>query len=109
MIFCRKRTRSVHDETEFMPLSKRINNLHINNLLLESQNQFSNSAWCQPNGAFTSHNNQIPVSPCESEQSTEGGYLPYSPDLTESQNPHYFNINKLLYEVYMERVRRGCN
>lgn len=33
----------------------------------------------------------------------------YSPELDESQNPHYFNINKLLYEMYLERSRREAS
>ncbi|XP_050309027.1 uncharacterized protein LOC126745297 [Anthonomus grandis grandis] len=93
----RKRCRSFQDETEFMPLSKRINNLHINNMMTES----GCAEWSQ---------NRISDSPTGSEQSSEYNYSSqYSPDLNESQNPHYFNINKLLYEMYLERMNRGCH
>lgn len=30
----------------------------------------------------------------------------YCPDLGEHENPHYFNRNKVLYELYVERMRR---
>ncbi|KAL1489173.1 hypothetical protein ABEB36_014111 [Hypothenemus hampei] len=104
----RKRSRSVHDETEFMPLSKRINNLHINNMLNDHNSRLAFTEWCQ-----TSSNHQqqtFPESPGDSDQSIDWSVNPqYSPDLNESQNPHYFSINKLLYEMYIERMSRGCH
>ncbi|XP_066258466.1 uncharacterized protein [Euwallacea similis] len=105
----RKRTRSFQDETDFMPLSKRINNLHINNMLTDPNAHMGpNPPWGQLNGQSL----PLPESPSGSEQSIEWNYSPqsqYCPDLNESQNPHYFNINKLLYEMYVERMSRGCH
>lgn len=75
----RKRGRE-EEEAEFAPLSKRINNLHLHNY---------------QNGA-TQQQQQLAV-----HQS------PYSPDLTEAENPHYFRKNKLLFELHLERGRRG--
>ncbi|XP_076259436.1 uncharacterized protein LOC143195846 [Rhynchophorus ferrugineus] len=104
----RKRSRSFQDETEFMPLSKRINNLHINNMLTEQNPSVTNSEW-NAQGS-TSHNVRLPESPSGSEQSVELKFSPsYAPELNESQNPHYFNINKMLYEMYLERLNRGCH
>ncbi|KAJ8922967.1 hypothetical protein NQ315_001513 [Exocentrus adspersus] len=106
----RKRRRSLREdevEVEFMPLSKRINNLHINNTMLldSSSGERSTPIW--------SSMNQLPDSPPSSEQSLDWNMsqfpLEYSPDLNENQNPHYFNINKLLFEMYLQRVQRGCH
>lgn len=69
-----------------------------------------NTDWNQGQGPSTNQNNRLPESPNGSEQSVEWNCSPrYSPDLNESQNPHYFNINKLLYEMYVERMNRGCH
>lgn len=112
--FSRKRTRNINeDEVEFMPLSKRINNLHINNgLILEGTNnacmEWGPGPPLDQRQHFTMNN--LPESPPSSEQSVDWNLLPqYSPDLSENQNPHYFNINKLLFEMYVERLQRGCH
>lgn len=36
-------------------------------------------------------------------------YQQYNPSLSETENPHYYNRNKILYELYMERERRLLN
>lgn len=91
-----------------MPLSKRINNLHINNMLTEQHSSVTSSEWNVQCSA--SHNVRLPESPTGSEQSVELKFSPsYSPALNETQNPHYFNINKMLYEMYLERLNRGCH
>ncbi|XP_044252817.1 uncharacterized protein LOC123003855 [Tribolium madens] len=105
----RKRGRNHHeDEVEFMPLSKRINNLHINNgLFLDNSNPLGASEWGPGPPNFV---HQLPESPPSSVQSLDWNSSPqYSPDLSENQNPHYFNINKLLFEMYVERLQRGCH
>ncbi|CAH0564409.1 unnamed protein product [Brassicogethes aeneus] len=107
----RKRGRNLQeDEVEFMPLSKRINNLHINNrnMLINGQTSaMGNIEWGPgpPNGS-----SQLPESPPNSVQSLDWNNQPqYTPDLTETENPHYFNANKLLFEMYVERLQRGCD
>ncbi|KAG5898912.1 hypothetical protein JTB14_000158 [Gonioctena quinquepunctata] len=101
----RKRGRNLlEDEVEFMPLSKRINNLHINNTMLLDNTSLNPVEWGPgpPNLG-----NNIPDSPPTSEPSQD--WSQYSPDLSENQNPHYFNINKLLFEMYIQRIQRGCH
>ncbi|XP_055641437.1 uncharacterized protein LOC129778521 [Toxorhynchites rutilus septentrionalis] len=126
----RKRSRE-EDVNEFMPLSKRINNLHLNN---SQAGGFANE---HPTGAhmpvLEGHQNNFPqggsssssASTCHSIPS--GGSSPsatrssysqepltvngevlgdYCPDLSERDNPHYFDRNKILYELYVERMRR---
>lgn len=33
-------------------------------------------------------------------------YDPYEPELNQEQNPFYYSKNKLLYDLYLERLRR---
>ncbi|KAJ8970237.1 hypothetical protein NQ317_017597 [Molorchus minor] len=113
----RKRGRSFQeDEVEFMPLSKRINNLHINNPMMmdNTANGSSSLNSIEWGPGPPNYLNQLPDSPPSSEQSLDWNnrsqFPPeYTPDLSENQNPHYFNINKLLFEMYLERLHRGCH
>lgn len=114
---CRKRGRNIHeDEMEFMPLSKRINNLHINNTLLLNRSNnnpaiSTNSIEWGPGPPYLQNiTSNIPTPP-ESVQSLDWtNTIPqYSPTLNESENPYYFNINKLLFEMYWERQQRAGN
>lgn len=113
----RKRGRNLHeDEVEFMPLSKRINNLHINNgLLLENSvgnctlplGEWGPGPPYFQNQLPVQHN--IPETPPGSVQSIDwcSSTPQYTPELNEAQNPYYFNINKLLFEMYIERLQRN--
>lgn len=139
----RKRSRE-EDVNEFMPLSKRINNLHLNNNggvgfpgtehhhqavvnmhmpILEghqanypqcSTNSSSSGSTCQsiPSGGSSPSNGgsrSLPsIHPRQDALIINGETLgEYCPDLSEHENPHYFNRNKVLYELYVERMRRG--
>lgn len=62
-----------------------------------------NTEWVQNNI------NQLPESPPASVQSLDWNAPQYNPEMTENENPHYFNINKLLFEMYVERLQRGGN
>ena len=113
----RKRGRTPEDETEFMPLSKRINNLHLNNCMLFSNSTLHHHStalhpqeWEQCNYAGIPVPN-IPTPP-ESQQNLSWNtpsQSQYNPELSESENPYYFNINKLLFEMYLERQQRTGN
>lgn len=98
------RKRTAEDEPiEFMPLSKRINNLHLNNsnsnLNFQLNSQNLNNNLNITNGQDSSSSN----SQFSEEGSTEG----YNPELNHDENPFYYNKNKLLYDLYIERMRRG--
>ncbi|XP_055841676.1 transcription factor mef2A [Episyrphus balteatus] len=126
-----KRKRSREDDfCESTPLSKRINNLHINNNNLEEsfhnhqhhqhhnhQNyNTSNNMGMQniqqhinhnmqqqqyPNQVLHHHNpNQVP-------QQDDFQQYSYDPELSEHENPFYYNKNKLLHELHFERVKRN--
>ncbi|XP_034243430.1 uncharacterized protein LOC117646524 isoform X2 [Thrips palmi] len=102
----RKRGRCDGDDEsrDFTPLSKRINNLHINN----------------GNHHASVHEEVHPVptvgrvgepSSLHEGQSNGGemGPVPqpmYNPDLNVSDNPFYYEPNKLLYYLNMERMQR---
>jgi len=115
----RKRGRNTReDEVEFMPLSKRINNLHINgSLFLDNPNitsqptQPNAAEWgpgppCYPNVGSLPYN--APDTPPESVQNLNFNNVPqYNPVLNESQNPNYFYKNKLLFEMHIERMQRN--
>ncbi|ETN59703.1 hypothetical protein AND_008720 [Anopheles darlingi] len=151
----RKRSRE-EEQNEFMPLSKRINNLHLNNnqgnlggVLAEQLGATSNhhgqfaiggqpadyanhanhhhhlhqhhlgaSAVAANGTSNTSSNNgtlilaansgsNSPASTHASTISINGEILgEYCPVLSAEENPHYFTKNKVLYDLYIERMRR---
>ncbi|KAK5641424.1 hypothetical protein RI129_009971 [Pyrocoelia pectoralis] len=113
----RKRGRNLkEDEVEFMPLSKRINNLHINgSIFFESHNAVSshsdlNAGGWGPGPPY--YNGEISYSalqtPPESLQNFNAP-LQYNPVLSAAENPHYFYKNKLLFEMHVERMQRTNN
>lgn len=85
----RKRSRALFDDDslEFMPLSKRINNLHINSTL--PGNLPNNSQPIEQWG---------PGPPAQPQ---------YQPELSVNQNPYYYTTNKLLFDLYIERMNRN--
>lgn len=91
--FCfRKRSRD-DEACEFMPLSKRINNLHINNNLACSS-AGTNVASSSSHEMQSSHH-------CPNDLRRPS----YDPGVNSSQSP-YYNDNKLLFELHLERIQR---
>ncbi|XP_011173216.1 uncharacterized protein LOC105205532 [Solenopsis invicta] len=112
----RKRRRNIEEESsEFMPLSKRINNLHINGLsglrenAMESTMESMETDWesgnfmLSPSCSEVSQNSS-PGGSCGSNQSNFTS--DYRPDLDATENPFYYESNKLLFSLYMERMQR---
>ncbi|XP_026752422.1 uncharacterized protein LOC113512701 isoform X2 [Galleria mellonella] len=96
----RKRSRE-DDACEFMPLSKRINNLHINNNLANtpvSQNQDHTriNGISTENGIASPHSS---TTDCERRPS-------YDPGVSSSESSYYYE-NKLLFELHLERIQRS--
>jgi hypothetical protein len=58
-------------------------------------NQQSTTSYNYPNV-----NNQQSISEEDSQ------HLHYDPDLTSDQNPYYYESNRLLFDLYVERVHR---
>ncbi|XP_011873586.1 PREDICTED: uncharacterized protein LOC105565200 [Vollenhovia emeryi] len=112
----RKRRRNMEEESsEFMPLSKRINNLHINGLsgLCEStvENTVESMETDWESGMFMlspscseASQNSSPSGSCGSSQTNLTS--DYRPDLDATENPFYYESNKLLFSLYMERMQR---
>ncbi|EZA56476.1 hypothetical protein DMN91_010381 [Ooceraea biroi] len=107
----RKRRHNVEEESsEFMPLSKRINNLHINGLsgLRESAMESMETDWdsgnfmSSPSCSEVSSQNSSPI-----DNSSQSSFITdYRPDLDAAENPFYYESNKLLFSLYMERMQR---
>ncbi|KAH8284238.1 hypothetical protein KR044_000788 [Drosophila immigrans] len=111
----RKRSREDDLPCESTPLSKRINNLHLN---YDDGNSSSSSNCSIPN-LINDKNNYImpnitaaagpgggggcPHGPVE----VLGGIYEYNPELSADQNPYYYEKNKMLYDLHVERVKRN--
>lgn len=115
MLF-RKRGRDVEEESsEFMPLSKRINNLHINGLsgLRESaMESMETDDWEGGNIISSSSCSDVSQnSPSrDNYASSQSSFTTeYRPDLDATANPFYYESNKLLFSLYMERMQRRSN
>ncbi|KAI9561003.1 hypothetical protein GHT06_011959 [Daphnia sinensis] len=112
---CHRRKRQLSDGDpdayDFMPLSKRINNLHLNGTNLNSETSQTPStsssviqcSLCNPN-LYGITRQALPLPdllniPNEIDET-------YSPDMDVHSNPHYYTPNKLLFDLHIERVKR---
>lgn len=103
------RKRGRDDEgSEFMPLSKRINNIHIEGNQENSPKQLE-SNWVNqnfvpsPNAISQDHGS----SSSDGSNSNHSHYsMEYRPELNPNDNPYYYENNKLLYNLHMERMQR---
>lgn len=83
-----------------MPLSKRINNLHINNNLASTS--VAQSQDTRLNGIATENGISSPHS-----SSSDSERRPsYDPGVNSSES-NYFYENKLLFELHLERIQRS--
>ncbi|RZF47947.1 hypothetical protein LSTR_LSTR008751 [Laodelphax striatellus] len=112
LLSCRKRSRSCEEESsEFAPLSKRINNIHINNPFfslqkpIELSQQESISAGMSSEAALWSERQRIQNSMMNPVSIQE--QMHYTPDLSLEENPHYYEKNRLLFNLFLERIQRN--
>lgn len=111
----RKRGRDAEEESsEFMPLSKRINNLRINSLsgmqecMSETMDTDCSGRGFMPSPNYSDLSQGSPLyDGCSSSQSSYT--TEYKPDLDANENPFYYESNKLLFSLYMERVQRSSD
>lgn len=82
-----------------MPLSKRINNLHINNNLTSPIPQPSDSSQ---NSAIATENGISSPSPLSDTERRPS----YDPGINSSDSRYYYE-NKLLFELHLERIQRS--
>lgn len=90
-----------------MPLSKRINNLHINNGLLLDTAPAPLSSFAGWGPGPPAYMPETPPEPPQNVVEWPKTTPQYSPELDEAQNPYYFNVNKMLFEMYVERMQRS--
>lgn len=100
----------MEEESSELPLSKRINNLHINNFsgIQERSPERLEQNWGNQN-FVPSPNHSEPSqgsSSCDGYSSSHSSYSEYSPVLSATDNPIYYENNKLLYTLHMERLQR---
>lgn len=99
------------ESSEFMPLSKRINNLHINGLsgLRESTMESMETDWDSGNLMSSPSCSEVSQNSSPIDTSSQSSFITdYRPDLDAAENPFYYESNKLLFSLYMERMQRRC-
>uniref|UniRef100_A0A1B6DI89 Uncharacterized protein n=1 Tax=Clastoptera arizonana TaxID=38151 RepID=A0A1B6DI89_9HEMI len=113
LIANRKRCRNQQEEesSEFTPLSKRINNLHINNgILALHKSSIDHTKQVENDSLRLAQLAQYGMDLRISQSRNVQDNSQYSPDLGPSENPFYYESNKLLFTLYMERLHRtGMN
>jgi len=111
------RKRQLSDESEYLPVTKRMNNLHINvssNQLKES-NLNGQQMGLELNQNYGLRSELNPNHNCmngiNSETSNSvvnhfNSQKTYSPELDSNQNPIYYESNRILYEAHQQRILR---
>lgn len=85
------------------------NSFEMPNYYMHHQRQMSNQSVCSSDGHRHSayhQNQQQTVLSEEQDTHSDGGLIAYNPDLSQDENPFYFNKNKLLFHLHIERQRR---
>ncbi|XP_032582452.1 uncharacterized protein LOC6615042 [Drosophila sechellia] len=101
--FLKTRKRSREDDLACeSPLSKRINNLNLN--YEDGNSNSSNSCSIPPlsGGGATGGSGGSDAAG----NGVAAGYE-YNPELGAEQNPFYYEKNKVLYDLHVERIKRS--
>lgn len=117
----RKRPRTCEDEAcELMPISKRINDLHIRsgNLSdvnshhsehvphIQSQPIMYNGMNSGEQAAPTANLNGHMTPASHPPVTVDYEVCHYSPELSAVQNPYYYHINEVLFQAHLNRLQR---
>ncbi|XP_061389283.1 uncharacterized protein LOC133324466 [Musca vetustissima] len=114
----RKRSREDDVSCDSTPLSKRINNLHLSNfeeaaagaapennnnhiqqhMSKEAMNMHHHHHHATAAATNKPHMNGVP--------NVDTNNAMYHPELNKSENPFYYDKNKLLHELHLERMKR---
>jgi len=99
------------DPEEFIPISKKLNNLHLDGNI--TTNQTFNGAAADQSANLVHKELNCDGHPgrgaLESDRDTNNGHrLPpnYEPSLNPTQNPLYYEANRLLFEAHVSRSTR---
>jgi len=129
----RERDRVDHeDDPDVMPLSKRMNNIHFDGISGRARVLQSNGSAVVLNGystemhsagnlnvnvnlpttsasTFVNINVDDPMVPrqAQTQQNEFVNQAQYCPDLSRQENPIYYDQNKVLFELYRERLLRN--
>ncbi|XP_017055557.1 uncharacterized protein LOC108097638 [Drosophila ficusphila] len=111
----RKRSREDDLPCDSTPLSKRINNLHLN---YDDGNSSSSSSCSIPplpggsavggGGGTTAGGGPNGPDATSTGNAVRAGYE-YNPELGAEQNPYYYEKNKMLYDLHVERLKRASH
>ncbi|KAF8788606.1 uncharacterized protein LOC129957465 [Argiope bruennichi] len=103
----RKRPRPCDEDCcELMPISKRINDLHIRSGFPETSTSLHNMPEMHPrtrsmlNGCLPEMHRQNIATRDPNESCN------YNPELNAVENPHYYHMNEILYEAHIQRLQR---
>lgn len=101
----RKRQRSCEDEScELMPISKRINDLHIRSGLPESSIVDNGS---EAQSSSQNNCNNVCMADLNKESYVKHNcHYDYKPELSVAENPYYYHVNEILYEAHVQRLQR---
>lgn len=106
----RKRQRSCEDEAcELMPISKRINDLHIRSGFPERDSSVAGSkidiqASISQNSKSSSN---VSMTDLTKESFAKDHYhCTYEPELSVAENPYYYHVNEVLFEAHIQRLQR---
>lgn len=115
----RKRPRTCEDEAcELMPISKRINDLHIRSGNLSDVNSHHSEhvPHIQPQPMYNgmSSGEQAAAAAINVNGHMTPTSLPavdyevchYAPELSAVQNPYYYHINEVLFQAHLNRLQR---
>ncbi|EDV44555.1 uncharacterized protein Dana_GF20268 [Drosophila ananassae] len=101
----RKRSREDDLPCESTPLSKRINNLHLN--YDDGNSSSSSSCSIPPLGNSDNNNYLLTGAPSSVPGGSTERVFEYNPELGADQNPFYYEKNKMLYDLHVERLKRN--
>lgn len=68
-----------------------------------------NNAHCDDIPKISRVNDDIPDHTLLVQRMASDGSYKYLPDLDASENPHYYENNRLLFELYVARIRRSSH
>ncbi|XP_025202568.1 uncharacterized protein LOC112599733 [Melanaphis sacchari] len=108
----RKRSLEEYDD-DYKPLSKRMHSMYLKDGPLAGENHLAvtnaygnastSTQYNQQTATDYSHSN---VNNQQSIRVEDTQNLHYDPDLTSDQNPYYYESNRLLFDLHVERVHR---
>jgi len=107
----RKRSLEEYDD-DYKPLSKRLHSMYLKDGPVVGDNcsvdtNYGNASTSAQHTQQTAIDYSHPSASSQQNIQIENPqHLHYDPDLTSDQNPYYYESNRLLFDLYVERVHR---